>query len=465
MSTQRNFLKKLLTIDFYKSFYFAIIIIGENMKSLSQRKAEKSKEKELLEKLKKEEEELEKEIDNLMEEDKYTIKEALSLLNEKDEEDLEYESYLTEEEKLENLEKEKEEKKIAKLAASLVLVISVLMIVGVKIFYDNFKSDLLKTTEPLLKEHYYKTYGIKAKTKSIEEFKTKGENNSIIGTGIYLLTTKDNKHIMSKNNELIGDDVNTSKRNEYISNYISRFLGNAELITHYIDLSYKDYYLEYNRFLDYINVLPFYLSDNELLSSNKLTVTYKAIYKGDLDPYLLQNAMNTFSNDSTFVLLRQESSGINEVTIIKKDKVITLDITAEIEKDTGISYLELNRELNGITNVNIKRYVDTAVKNEDGYKIINPMEIELEKENKNRNELEKTEYYLLRINEGIIDESSFVELSTYKKDNEYIEQEKEKYSDVFLISVGSYTYILGENSMLIGKKEEKKSFLCDLGIC
>lgn len=427
-------------------------------------KKEKRQDKETLERLKKEEEELEREVNELMPESKFSFKESFELLKNKDEEEAEYESYLTEEELEEENRKKREEVKIIKIAESVMISVIILTIISVNVFYNTFKSDLLKITEPMLKEHYENITGEKAKTKTIEEFTVKGENNEMIKTGIYLLTTEDNKHIMSLNNELIGDDINISQKKEHVKDHINPYLGEVELVIDTIDLSYDDYYTTYNRYLEYINVLPAKLSMEELLNSNKLTLTYKAIYKGEIDTNSILNIMTTFSPNSCMLLFKQESSGITNATIIKNNKAITLNITAEIEKTDGISYLELDRNINNVSDVKVSKYANSSVSTEEDYTVVNPISIKKESE-RNREEEEKTSYYLIRVSSSLINDTGFLELSTYKKEDTYREIKREEYEDVLLLTIGSHTYIFGENNLFIGQKGGKKSFLCKLGIC
>lgn len=435
------------------------------MKSLKQIKKEKQREKELLEKIKKEEEEIEKEVNEIMQEPKFSFKESLELLKGKDEEEAEYESYLTEEELAEEENKRKEEKRIIKTAAVVMVSVVIVTIVGVRVFYDTFKSDLLKVTEPLLKSHYEEITGEKAKTKTIEEFMTKDENKKDIGTGIYLLTTEDDKHIMSVNNELIGDDLRIESKKEEVKKYLQPYLGNIELVTDSIALSYDDYYITYNRFVDYINVLPSKLTTEELISSNKLTLTYKAIYKGDVDLASIANMINNFSTNSTILLFKQDMTGISNVTLIKRGITHSFNITAEIEKNDGITYLELDRNVNDIIDVSASLHSSSSVSTEKDYNIVNPISIKAEKNRRNRDEEEKPAYYLIRLASSLITEDGFVELSTYKREDTYREIEKDDYEDVFLFTIGSYTYVFGENDLFIGQIRGKKTFLCKLGIC
>ncbi len=428
------------------------------------RKKAREEEKKILEKLKQEEEALEKEVNEIMAEPKFSFKETIEMMKGEDEEEAEYRSYLTEEELALEDNKKKEERKIIKMVIIIFVITISAISFGSKVFYDTFKSDLLKITEPMLKSHYYDKMGQKAKTKTIEELETKGPDNKVIGTGIYLLTTKDNKHIMSLNNELIGDDINNSNKYTEVKEYLYSYFEGLELVTDDIKLSYDDYYVEFNRFLDYINVLPSDMSTEELINSKKLTVTYKALYQGELDYDLISSLLNTFSINSRFIFYKQTSTGITNIAIINKDKTTSLNITAEIEKDSGIMYLELDRNLNDVSDVEVATFADSSVSSKNDYSITNALGTKKIVE-RSRDEEIKDSYFLLRIDSSIINENNFIELSTSKRNDTYEELEKEDYIDTIVYTVGSYTYILSENNIFIGRTTTKKSFMCNFGIC
>ncbi len=269
---------------------------------------------------------------------------------------------------------------------------------------------------------------------------------------------------MSLNNELIGDDINNSNKYTEVKEYLYSYFEGLELVTDDIKLSYDDYYVEFNRFLDYINVLPSDMSTEELINSKKLTVTYKALYQGELDYDLISSLLNTFSINSRFIFYKQTSTGITNITIINKDKTTSLNITAEIEKDSGIMYLELDRNLNDVSDVEVATFADSSVSSKNDYSITNALGIKKIVE-RSRDEEIKNSYFLLRIDSSIINENNFIELSTSKRNDTYEELEKEDYIDTIVYTVGSYTYILSENNIFIGRTTTKKSFMCNFGIC
>lgn len=429
--------------------------------SIKEKIKNKKEEKTVLKKLKKEEKELEKEISASYPEEEFSLFNTFKLLKEKDEEEVEYESYLTKEE-LEELNKEKKfQKKVIIIAASAISILIISISTFTTLFYNANKSDLYKVTEPLLKEYYKEKYNKNLRVKSIEELIAKDENDNEIASGIYLLTTNDDKHIMSVNNTLIGDDIDTAQQEKEVLSFIDSYLPDLNSITSLVDLSYKDYYLEFNRYIDYINVIPGKMTTEELINSEKLTVTYKAVYQGFVNESFALNLINNFSDDSVFYFLKQELGGITNVKIITKEKIISLDVTAQIPKDDNIIYYELDRNKNNITDIMIKKYSNTSIKVIGNYDINNPISITYE----NNNDENKENIYLLRFPSSLINKATYVELDTNKNNELYKELRKNNYSDIILIEISSYTYLIGKNEVLIGKKVEKNSTLCNLGLC
>lgn len=421
---------------------------------------ERKKEEVILKKIEKAEKELEKEITEDNPETKFSLLDTFKSFKEKDIEENEYESYLTNQE-IEKLNIQKKyQKRIITIAACFILLFYISISIGVTLFYNN-KSDLYKVTEPLLKEYYKEKYNAILKVKSIEELMTSDENNKEIGSGIYLLTTNDDKHIMSLNNTLFGDDIDTTKQKDDIIDFIDLYLQDLNAITSSIDLSYKDYYMEFNRYIDYINVIPGKMTTEELINSKKLTVTYQTVYQGFVNDSIALNLINNFSDDSVFYFLKQELGGITNLKIVTKGKITTLDVTAQIAKDDNIIYYELDRTKNNISDVTIKKYTNTSTKAIGNYDIDNPIAITYE----NNNDDTKEEIYLLRFPTSLINKSTYVELNMNKNNGLYQELEKKDYSDTILVEISSYTYIIGKNEVLIGKKTQKSSTLCNLGLC
>lgn len=433
------------------------------MLSLKKRREEKLKEKELLNKIKEEEKEIEK---DLPPEEKYTITQMFEMLTKKSEEDIEYESYLTEEEKQEEQESKKQEKKIIITAGSILLAVIILLIIGVNIFYNTFKPDIFKVTEPLLVSYYENKYGEKIKINSIEELTYQNDEKEIIKTGIYLATTKNNKHLMCINNELIGDDISISSINNEFLEYITTHNPNTNLITHEVDLSYQDYYINFNRNLEYINTLPSDTSLNELITSGKLTVTYKLAYQGDINIEEYQNLLNRFSNDSKFYLVKHEVGLPINLKIVTKEKIIDLNVTSEIQKEENITNIELSRDFNGVTSLELTSISQSGLEALDNHELTNGLLIEYEKERQyNKDEEEKSNYYMLRISNSSWKQHSTIQLSKSKSGNKYRELKKEEYKDIIFFEVGGYTYLISEEEALIATKKAKKGLLCNLGIC
>lgn len=433
------------------------------MISLKKRREEKQKEKELLRKMEEEEKEIEKELPP---EDTYSFSQMLEMLHGKSEEDLEYESYLTEEELKEEEGKRKQEKKYMIIAGSIFITAITITIIGVNVFYNTFKADILKITQPLLESFYEEKYGEKPQISSIEELTYQNEEREIIKTGIYLATTKDNKHLMCINNEQIGDDISiTSTKNELLE-YMTINTPSTNMITHEVDISYQDYYVKFNRNLEYIRTLPSNMNLNDLIMSGKLTVTYKLVYQGEINISEYQNILNNFSTDSKFYLIKHEVGLPTNLKIISKDKTIDLNVTGEVKKDENITNIEFSRDFNAVTSIELTSISKSGLKAIGDYDLTNGLLIEYEGERRYRQEeIEKTNYYMLRVSNSIWNQTSSIQVETRKSGNQYRELDPSAYKDVIFIEVGGYTYIISEEEVLIATKIAKKGFLCNLGIC
>lgn len=420
---------------------------------------ERRNDKELIRQMEEEEKELEKDLPQ----EKFSIKELFDLLKNKSEEDIEYESLLTESELEEERRQKKEDKKLAIIIGSAFVVMITGIVIFITVFYNATKSDLLKITQPILEDYYKSTYGESVNITSIEELINKNENNEDENTGIVVATTNNNNHIMCINNEFIGDDIITLSMNEEYLNYMNQYIDATNLIYQSVELSYQDYYLTYNRFLDYINTLPESYTLTDLLNSNKLTVTYKLVYQNNINLSYYQNMINTLSDDSAFYLLKQEVGLPVNLTIITKNKTLSLDVTATLRKEEDITYYELSREVNSVSQLSITSILDSSVTEIGDYDITNAYIINYETD-RAYNE-DTSSYYILKFNSGQISQNSIKQLNTYKNDNSYDELEIDEYKDIIFIDVGGSVYLIAYDEIAFGIKSNKKSFLCNLGIC
>ncbi len=432
--------------------------IDKIKKKIADKKKQKQQEKELLKQMKEEEKALEAELPD---EEKTGLLDIFKLLSGPDEEEQEYYSYLTEDEIKEEEARKKSEKKIAIIAIATILTMTIIIVVGVNIFYNTFKGDLLKVTEPIMKEYYKERYNEDVKITNIEELTYQDKTtNEEIKTGIYLATTDENKHIISVNNELLGDDISTSAISDEVLNYISEFSSNTDVISHSLELSYQDYYYSFNRYLDYINALPYNISLDELIASKKLTVTYKLIYQNDInfDEYL--NIINNFSDDSAFYLIKHEMGLPVNLTIIKKDSITSLDVIARTPKEEDITHIELDRNKNDVTIIDISSIGEGSMQSLDNQILTNGLKVEAERSRANRDEEEKSKYIMIKYSKSI-SKNSIVQLSS-----SYQELNKSDYQDIIFIEAGTETYIISENDYIIATKTTKKQgILCNFGLC
>lgn len=271
---------------------------------------------------------------------------------------------------------------------------------------------------------------------------------------------------MCINNELIGDDISITALNNELLEYLLNNTPSTNLISHSLDLSYRDYYINFNRNLDYIKVLPSNKNLTELVASNKLTITYKVVYQGDINIQEYQNLLTSFSNDSKIYMIKHEVGLPTNLKIISKDQVIDLNVTSEIKKEDNITNVEFSRDFNSVSSVEVTPISKSGLEATGDYDLTNGLLIEFEKERRHsKDEIPKTNYFMLKVSNSIWNQSSIVQVSTSKSTNRYRELTKETYKDLVFIEVGGYTYIIGDEEALIATKTTKKGFLCNLGIC
>lgn len=402
------------------------------------------------------EDELDKDVPEIS---PFNFKEFINILKNKTDEDIEYESLLTEEEKLEELNEQKEIKKLLIKAGSIVVLIVLFIIGGMSLFFKINESELDSITKPILRDYYQENYNRNITFSSIEEICFKDKNNEQQCDGLVLATTKHNEHIIAINNDNIGDDINT-KIIDDLNSFITKRLNNKMLLQE-IKYSYQDYYYDYNLKLPYINVLP-NKPIEQLLDSKKVTISYRGIYDEDININEFANLLNYFSEDSKVYLIKENNSMPTKMYILSKNKINEINITGNRLLEDKIYAFEYKKSQNNITSSTITQYVDSKLVNYKNYKLSNIMEINFDKNNYN-NEEELPGYYLFRIDSSMIASSNLIQVE--KNNDNYKEKSVEDYYNLITISFGGHTYIIGEEKIIIGTLTKNKSFLCNLGIC
>ena len=238
-------------------------------------------------------------------------------------------------------------------------------------------------------------------------------------------------------------------------------------------LSYKDYYHTYNSYIDYINILPINMNYEEMYNTHKLTVVGKVLYQGEENISRLQSYLSNFSEDSAIYLVRLNQGLPYRLTIVKKNEIFQANFTNNLKVNNDITYYELDRNINSTNSIELKdvsthgigesysnkRFDANAVE----YEYKNGQYFTFEHERAGYNEPEKPHYYLLKYsNSRFI--GNFVLFDG--GGSRYSELDKEEYPLLITITLGSETYVIGEDSFGIALKTEKKQgFLCNLGLC
>jgi lipopolysaccharide export LptBFGC system permease protein LptF len=230
-----------------------------------------------------------------------------------------------------------------------------------------------------------------------------------------------------------------------------------------INLSYQDYYNEYNKKISYINVIPD-KSYEELISSNKLTIEYTGIITNDEDISLVQNVLSNYSSDSIIYLIKQENGLPTKLIVISKNTYYIINITGSKEVDNGIFTYEFDKNYNKINKITFNKYADSTVEDYDKYTLKNIFSIEIDTDYSYQNDIRGT-YYLVKFSNSNIITNNLIEVDYNNDTSTYEELDISQYKNYVLISFGGYTYLVANSDLTLGYLSENKSFICNLGLC
>ncbi len=428
----------------------------------------KSKEeREFIKKQKLEDKMLLKQIDKEIKEENRKEYEKFidEMLLEGDEEEKYLESQMTEEEKKEMLGNKKQETIIAVTAGavfSLVVTISIVFIFSAD--YIS-KSELVKETVPILKEYYKNKYNKELEYLKIDYLCKKNDKNEDECSDIAHLITKDNRHIMSIKNNMIGDDISTNGILSAYNDNMRTYLASLDLVSNYPILSYKDYYIDYNIHHDYIHALPSNVDYATMRSMKKLTVTEFIFYRGDFDTNLVKNFLANFSDDSVFYFVKIEVGLPVNLTVARNSKIEIFDITATVPIDKNITYYELDRSKNSTVSVSVNKVNGEDVETLGDYKYKNCYKIEINETNSWDQKDNLPTYYFIKMNNAVFNEKNIYQFSVSAYKDSYTEYESDEYTQVVTYNTGPDTYIIGNESVGIGNVSTEESLLCKLGFC
>lgn len=412
---------------------------------------------------KKKKDELETELDEELELDEEEKVNILELLKEKDEDD-ELEQYLTAEEKAELEEDKREEKKLYIRIGIIFASLIVIIIAGLGIFSYMTQDELLKTTKPLLEEYYSDKYGKNTKIETINYIPLNSEENSNIITA----TLSDGNHIICIDDTMFGDDANLSPIKEEYRQYLASLMPGAEILGNNSFISFKDYYIDYNMYYDYIEVLPNNYNFETLMNSDKMTITDTIIYQGIFNFDNIQILASHLSDDSVLYFIRQERGLPVNLTVIKNSVTYSFDIMASLELISGITYYELDRNYNDISVLSINDVNKNDLETQADENITSAYQITYETNGYRSSEEQLPTYYLVAFkNEKLTvnSKNSLKFFSTSRYSNLYSALEITEYPRLTYIESGGTTYLIGEEELLFATSTAKESFWCRFNLC
>ena len=414
----------------------------------------KTKEEKELDRLAKEELEAEKDLQE-------KPLEFLTSFLDKDEEEVEFEQFYKERYPEEYAEEQREKKRIIITAAVSFSSLIILTIVGILIFNEIFKSDLLKYTKPYMENYYLEKYGEEAKIDEIDYLKTYNkEDHKYYDTNIVLATLESGQHIMCIENANIGDDISVSSVvNEYTQD-IKNLFASAGIVTNKPILSYSDYYLEYSTFIPYISVLPDNKTYTDLKSDNKkLVVNDFWIYQNNFDINLLQQFLASFNDNSVIYAVKQEAGLPVEVYRVTSNGIIYLPVITSVKVTDNVTNYLFDTNYSDVTKVNVLNINNSAIGGVSDRKYFNSYTINYKKIRRKKEEPERPKYYLLKFSNNSLSADNFVPLTTKGQSGNKYGEYKNEYPEIATIGFTDNVYVIAKDNKLAFANYSKKDSL------
>ena len=385
------------------------------------------------------------------------VKEAKEFIKEmtSDEEITEAEKLLTEKQKEKVKEQEKEEKKITIKALIIFAIIIVVVTILLLVFGELVKTDLEKVTQPILENYYKETFGKKGKVRNIRYI---DEDKHIA-----LATFTSNINVMCIDNDIIGNDSTYESVYEDYKKYLIDTMDATNFIIHNPKLSYRPYLVEYNYYIDYIDVLPSSLSFNEMLNNNSLDIRDVIIYEGNINKENIMNMLNNFGDNSKIYLVKQNSQNIINLSIVTKDEIKSFDVKEEKYSNDYDIFYQFDQEINKIEFVEITN-VENGYDRENNH-YINGKRLRLKTsylQNRNKEEDKRDSYYLVRINK----DKKYDNFRIIGGYSSYSSIEYNEYPDVMTIDSPNGFVLIGEKEVTFANQDKTRvSWICRIGLC
>ena len=421
----------------------------------------KTKEEKELDKLTKEELKADKELEE-------KPLEMLFNLFEKDDEEIEFEKFYAEHYPEEVAQEKAENKRLIRTAVICFCSVLVLFIIGVIVFKEVFKSDLLKYTKPYMENYYLEKYGDEAKISKMEYIKKYNEEDrKYYDTEIAMGTLENGSHIMCINDANIGDDISIeSTVNDYTHDIKTIFSG-AGIVTNNPKLSYQDYYIEYAIYYDYMSVLPNNKSYADLKYDNKkLTINDVWIFQNVLDTGLVQQFLSTFNDNSIIYAIKQEAGLPVEVYRITSNGVLYFPVITSVKVTKDVTSYLFDTNYSDVTKVNVLNVNSSSISSNLQRKYYNSYLIKYEKIRRKKEEGERPKYYLLKFSNRSLSANNFTPLNTRSSSNGKYSEFERTFPEIGFIGFTDNVYVIANtNKLVFANYTKDDSFWCSLNLC
>ena len=391
--------------------------------------------------------------------------------------DKEYEQYMSEEEKKQVKYMEREERRVIATAG---VIFTATIIFGIAIFYTYLyftKSHYEKVISPMIKEYFKNHYDSEIQTDTNNficyEVKVEGTYSTKEEcTNLLITTTDTKKHVLTIGDEYKGDDVNQMSFRKSFQNDFENQFSDIGIVYDESSLSYKDFYHDFNDYLDYINILPINMTYQELIDTGKVTITTKVLYQGNYDLNRVRYFLKDFSEDSRIYLIKVNQGLPSKLTIIGNEFFFEANVSHDLKLNNDVYFYELDRSVNSTSSCELidvsthgisESYSNRRYQSKLEYEFKNGNYFNMEYERAGYKEVQKPHYYLVKysnnkfINNFILFDGS---------NGNYTELDKEKYPLFITMTLGSETYVITDDSFGIALKTEKKeSIWCNFGLC
>ena len=373
-----------------------------------------------------------------------------------DEDIIEAEKLLTDKQREAIKEQEKEEKKITIKAAIIFGLVILFTTILLLLFGELIKTDLEKVTQPILENYYKETFGKKGRVRNIRYLDKEKH--------IALATFTTNINVMCIDNEYIGNDSTYEKVYQDYKNYLINVMQATNFIIDNPKLSFRPYLVEYNYYIDYIDVLPSGLTFSQMLNSHTLDIVDTIIYEGNINKTNIQSMLNNFGDNSKIYLIKQNSQNIINLSVITKDAIKSFDVVEEKYSSDNDIFYQFSQEINKID------YVD-IIKTDDGYDSENNHYINGKKLRVSTSYLQglrydekdpRDSYYLVRINKN----RKYDNFKIFNGYRSYNQIDLNEYPEVVTIeSVNGFILIGDEEITFANQDKQRVSWICRIGLC